>query len=77
MITKKESVLTKNSDFGFATLVVAVPNDWFDVQNMADLEEISFEFRRENRRLRVATKYPNLTEKFFLSRRSFRVSTCF
>ena len=36
---------------------------------MADLEEISFEFReKNNRRLRVATKYPNLTEKFFLSR---------
>ena len=66
---KKRISLNKKLDFGFATLVVAVPNDWLDVQNMADLEEISFEFReKNNRRLRVATKYPNLTEKFFLSR---------
>jgi ATP phosphoribosyltransferase len=55
--------------FGFADLVVAVPKDWLDVQNMADLEEVSFEFREKyGRRMRVATKYPNLTETFFLSK---------
>jgi ATP phosphoribosyltransferase len=36
---------------------------------MADLEEVSFEFREKyGRRMRVATKYPNLTESFFLSK---------
>ena len=56
-------------NFGFADLVVAVPKDWLDVQNMADLEEVSFEFREKyGRRMRVATKYPNLTETFFLSK---------
>ena len=56
-------------DFGFADLVVAVPKDWLDVQNMADLEEVSFDFREKySRRMRVATKYPNLTESFFLSK---------
>tara|TARA_B100000780_G_scaffold263921_1_gene218177 strand:- start:1560 stop:2228 length:669 start_codon:yes stop_codon:yes gene_type:complete len=56
-------------DFGFADLVVAVPKDWLDVQNMADLEEVSFDFREKYaRRMRVATKYPNLTESFFLSK---------
>jgi ATP phosphoribosyltransferase len=56
-------------DFGFADLVVAVPKDWLDVQNMADLEEVSFDFREKYaRRMRVATKYPNLTENFFLSK---------
>jgi ATP phosphoribosyltransferase len=55
--------------FGFADLVVAVPKDWLDVQNMADLEEVSFEFKEKyGRRMRVATKYPNLTETFFLSK---------
>jgi len=50
-------------------LVVAVPKDWLDVQNMADLEEVSFGFREKHtRRMRVATKYPNLTESFFLSK---------
>jgi ATP phosphoribosyltransferase len=48
---------------------VAIPKDWIDVQNMADLEEVSFEFREKyGRRMRVATKYPNLTESFFLSK---------
>ncbi len=59
----------KKLNFGFADLVVAVPNDWLDVQNIADLEEVSFEFKEKyNRRLRVATKYPKLTENFLLSR---------
>jgi len=56
-------------NFGFADLVVAAPKDWLDVQNMADLEEVSFDFREKYaRRMRVATKYPNLTESFFLSK---------
>jgi len=61
--------ILKKLNFGFADLVVAVPNDWLDVQNIADLEEVSFEFREKyNRRMRVATKYPKLTENFLLSR---------
>ncbi|MEI6170226.1 MAG: ATP phosphoribosyltransferase, partial [Pseudomonadota bacterium] len=59
----------KKLSFGYADLVVAIPKDWLDVQNMADLEEVSFEFREKyGRRMRVATKYPNLTESFFLSK---------
>ena len=55
--------------FGFAELVVAVPSDWIDVQTIADLEEISFEFKEKNTgKLRVATKYPNLTNEFLLSK---------
>ncbi len=61
--------ILKKLNFGFANLVVAVPNDWLDVQNIADLEEVSFEFKEKyNRRMRVATKYPKLTEDFLLSR---------
>ena len=49
--------------------MVAIPNDWIDVQTVADLEEVSFYFRdRKNSRLRVATKYPNLTNKFFTTK---------
>lgn len=56
-------------NFGNANLVVAVPNDWIDVQTIADLEEISYDIRsKKNMRLRVATKYPNLTNNFLLSR---------
>jgi len=61
--------IIKKLDFGLADLVTAIPNDWLDIQNMADLEEVSFDFKEKyNRRMRVATKYPKLTEDFFLSR---------
>ena len=66
---QKNVKILKKLNFGFADLVVAVPNDWLDVQNIADLEEVSFEFKEKyNRRMRVATKYPKLTENFLLSR---------
>ncbi len=55
--------------FGSAKLVVAVPNDWIDVQTIADLEEVAFDIRsKRNTRLRVATKYPNLTNSFLISK---------
>jgi ATP phosphoribosyltransferase len=52
--------------FGFANVVVAVPQAWIDVRNMTDLDEVAADFRvRHGRRLRVATKYANLTRRFF------------
>ena len=56
-------------NFGSADLVVAVPDDWIDVQTIADLEEVAFDIRtKRNSRLRVATKYPNLTNNFLISK---------
>ena len=50
-------------------MVVAVPDDWIDVQTVADLEEVSFDVRKKkNARLRVATKYPNLTNNYLISK---------
>ena len=67
-IQKKINVI-KKYDFGKATLVVAIPDPWIDVQTIADLEEIAFEFRdKKKKRLRVATKYPNLTREFLFSK---------
>ena len=67
-LQKKVETL-KELDFGKANLVVAVPDDWIDVQTVADLEEVSFYFRdKKNSRLRIATKYPNLTNKFFATK---------
>ena len=61
--------IKRRLDFGNADLVVAVPNDWIDVQTIADLEEVSFDIRsKRNTRLRVATKYPNLTNDFLISK---------
>jgi ATP phosphoribosyltransferase len=61
--------VVKKYGFGKATLVVAIPDPWIDVQTVADLEEIAFEFKeKKKKRLRVATKYPNLTREFLFSR---------
>ena len=68
-IFKKKILIKKRFNFGNARLVVAIPNDWIDVQTIADLEEIAFEFKdKKKSRLRVATKYPNLTREFLFSK---------
>lgn len=52
--------------FGQCDVVVAVPDPWIDVETMADLDDVAAEFRpRHGRRLTVATKYVNLTRRFF------------
>ena len=67
-IQNKISV-SKKYNFGKAKLVVAIPDEWIDVQTIADLEEIAFEFKdKKKKRLRVATKYPNLTREFLFSK---------
>ena len=61
--------VTKKYIFGKATLVIAIPDPWIDVQTVADLEEIAFDFKdKKKKRLRVATKYPNLTREFLFSK---------
>ena len=62
-------IIKRKLNFGNANLIVAVPDDWIDVQTIADLEEVSFDLRsKRNSRLRVATKYPNLTNDFLISK---------
>ncbi len=54
--------------FGRANVVVAAPQAWIDVRNMADLEDVAASFHaRRGERMRVATKYVNLTRRFFAS----------
>ena len=48
-IQKKINVF-KKLDFGNANLVVAIPDPWIDVQTIADLEEIAFEFRDKKKK---------------------------
>jgi ATP phosphoribosyltransferase len=67
--TQNKISVTKKYNFGKATLVVAIPDEWIDVQTIADLEEIAFEFKdKKKKRLRVGTKYPNLTREFLFSK---------
>ena len=61
----KVALLTKLG-FGAANVVVAVPQAWIDVKTMADLEDVAAAFyARRGERMRVATKYINLTRRFF------------
>ena len=59
-------VLIEGLGFGFATVVVAVPQAWIDVRTMADIDDVGTSFRHTHgRKMRVATKYINLTRDFF------------
>ncbi|MCJ8336057.1 MAG: ATP phosphoribosyltransferase, partial [Epibacterium sp.] len=51
--------------FGFADLILAVPNCWVDVETLEDLDAVAAAFRAEHgHRLRVATKYHRLVREF-------------
>jgi ATP phosphoribosyltransferase len=68
MIPQSEQrvVLVAGLGFGFANVVVAVPQAWIDVRTMADLDDVATAFRlRNERKMRLATKYANLTRSFF------------
>ncbi len=59
-------VLIEGLGFGFANVVVAVPQAWIDVRTMADIDDVGTSFRHHHgRKMRVATKYINLTRDFF------------
>jgi ATP phosphoribosyltransferase len=55
--------------FGYADMVVAVPQSWVDVDTIEDLEDVGHAFRaRHGRRMRVATKYLRSSRRFFAER---------
>ena len=62
----KRVVLIEALGFGFANVVVAVPQAWIDVRTMGDIDDVATAFRHHHdRKMRVATKYINLTRDFF------------
>jgi ATP phosphoribosyltransferase len=51
--------------FGYADVVIAVPNGWVDVDCVADLAQVASDIRRKTgRRFRIATKFARLTNAF-------------
>src|SRR5258708_15506009 len=61
-------VLHENLRYGNCQLVLAVPEAWIDVDTIADIVDISHDFREQKRRnLRVATKFTNLARDFLHS----------
>ncbi len=68
-VPEQKAVLLAPLGFGHADVVVAVPRAWIDVKTMADLEDVAAAFRaRRGERMRVATKYVQLTRRFFAAR---------
>jgi ATP phosphoribosyltransferase len=68
-LEKKDSngkILELHSHLGFGkcTLNVIIPEDWLEINSLADLQQMQ---RSIERPLKVATKFPNLAEDFFSS----------
>lgn len=57
-------------DLGYSRceLILAVPDSWIDVTSVFDLADLSVTMREEGQELRVATKYPRLTQQFLYSK---------
>lgn len=61
-------LLLDDLGYGSANLEVGVPKVWIDVADLADLIEVAHDIRhRHARPLLVATKFPNLTRRHFIS----------
>jgi ATP phosphoribosyltransferase len=59
-------LLVDGLGFGHANVVVAVPQAWIDVHTLHDLDDVATAFhQKHDRRMRVATKYVQLTRVFF------------
>ncbi len=64
--TDQAVVFIEPLGFGYANVAVAVPQAWIDVRSMADLDDVATAFRHKHeRKMRLATKYANLTRAFF------------
>lgn len=61
-------VLYQDLGYSQCELVLAVPDAWLDVSSLADVADLSLEFRDRGRELRVATKYPRLVQRFLLEK---------
>ncbi len=58
-------VIHEQLGYGHCSLVVALPENWIDVDNMQDLTDVALDFREHKRRnIRIATKYPSLARQF-------------
>ena len=66
---QKNIKLEKRLNFGFATLVLACPNEYIDLFTTLDLDEVAENYKKSNKSLlKIGTKYVNLTREFLYSR---------
>lgn len=60
------AIIVEGLGFGHSELVIGVPDSWVDVASVADLADLSLEFREQGRDLRIASKFPRLVERFLI-----------
>ena len=66
--SKRLQVLIDDLAYGGAMLEVGVPVSWIDVRSFDDLIEVAHDIRHQHARpLLVATKFPNLTRRHFVT----------
>ena len=59
----------KRLDLGSADLVLGVPQCWTDVNHLNVLDDVAYLLRKKySQRLRIATKYQNLTRDFLIDK---------
>jgi|TARA_B110000977_G_scaffold201892_1_gene299950 ATP phosphoribosyltransferase len=64
LLHETQIITVEKMGFGFADLVIAVPNVWIDVNTLHDLDAVAAQFRQTHGfRLRIATKYHNFVRK--------------
>lgn len=62
----EQVIVAQPLQFGQADVVVGLPNSWIDVVDMRDVADVASDYRHKHGNwLRVATKYVNLTRRFF------------
>ena len=62
------TLLIESLGFGDCALSIGIPDSWIDVDNIGDLADLASDFRKSGDNIRIATKFPRLVEKFFLSK---------
>ena len=62
------TVLVDSLKFGDCSLSIGIPDSWIDVESIADLADLAAEFHNVGDNIRIATKFPRIVEKFFLTK---------
>ena len=60
------SILINDLKFGGCSLLLEIPNSWIDVTSLADLTDLTIEFRNKGKILKIATKFPRLVKKYLI-----------
>ncbi|MCH2305026.1 MAG: ATP phosphoribosyltransferase [SAR202 cluster bacterium] len=60
------SILINDLKFGGCSLLLEIPNSWIDISSLADLTDLTIEFRNKGKVLKIATKFPRLVKKHLI-----------